>query len=584
MSLRYRINLVITALVAIFAIGTMAVIVEDAQRSVREEMEAGTRITTQLLETVIASARRSTDSVLRNEAILAFLRQVGRVRAHEIRLYDAQESLVYTSPPSVYKTGRNAPEWFARLVRPNMADLRLNLPGGTIVIRPDPSRSVLDAWDDLENFVWLFLVFLVLLNALVFWLMGRALRPVGTILSGLSEMEQGRLNTRLPDFNFPEFSSISHTFNRMAGALEESHAENQTLALIVKQSSDAIIIHDLDGKISFWNPAAERIFGWRAEEVAGRSASLLALPGCERELAENLQLIRQRQSVENQETQRVARDGRIVDVMLSAAPLFDPVSGGVIGEACSMRDVTERKRARETEIELEQNRHLTQAIQSRLEQERRNLARELHDELGQCVTAIKTIGVAIANRSETSAPETHQNAQTIVSVAGHIYDVVHGIIRQLRPSALDHLGLADALREMVGAWRARHPDVSCELELNGELSNLGERVGITAYRLVQECLTNVARHSRASRVRIRVTREFVEGVGEALSLRVADNGLGLPPQTEGKSARFGVLGMRERVQSLNGVFEMRSAEGVEVCAQIPLVEQVHATETIAKKG
>ena len=113
--------------------------------------------------------------------------------------------------------------------------------------------------------------------------------------------------------------------------------------------------------------------------------------------------MRNRGVVENVDTQRLARDGRVVDVALSAAPLVDPVNGEVIGEICSMRDITEHRRAQQTERELEQNRRLTQLIQTRLEEERRTIARELHDELGQCVTAIKTIGAAIANRAGVSS-------------------------------------------------------------------------------------------------------------------------------------------------------------------------------------
>src|SRR5262249_18609457 len=169
------------------------------------------------------------------------------------------------------------------------------------------------------------------------------------------------------------------------------------------------------------------------------------------------------------------------------------------GEICSMRDITEHKRAQEAEAELEQNRRFTQLIQTRLEEERRVIARELHDEMGQSVTAIRTIGAAIANRTERSDPQIHANARTILQVAGHLYDVVHGIIRQLRPSALDHLGLQDALEGWVETWRTRYPDVAVELTLDGELSDLGETVNITVYRIVQECLTNVVRHAGANR-------------------------------------------------------------------------------------
>jgi PAS domain S-box-containing protein len=457
------------------------------------------------------------------------------------------------------------------MVDPDMGSFTLNLYGGSVVITPDPSRSILDAWDDLKNFFWLVLAFFVLVNTLVFWLLGRSLRPIGKILDGLSEMEQGRFSTRLPGFRLPEFDSISHTFNRMAETLEASLAENRRLALVARQSSDAIIIHDLEGRISFWNPAAERMFGYSGDEIVGKSATLLATPQRQAEVQDNLEAIKQRNFVEIVETQRLKRDGRIVDVALSAAPLVDPASDQVIGEICCMRDITEHKLAQQAERDLEQNRKLTQLIQSRLEEERRAIARELHDELGQCVTAIKTIGTVISNRTRDTAPDIQNNAQTIVSVASHIYDVVHGIIRQLRPSALDHLGLKETLRETVSTWGGRNPGLSCELTLEGDLEQLGETVNITIYRIVQECLTNVVRHADASRVEIAVDRVRDPDLGDVVRVRVSDDGKGIAQRSESEAARFGLMGMRERAQALGGQFRIDShpGEGVTVTAVIP---------------
>jgi two-component system, NarL family, sensor histidine kinase UhpB len=286
MSLRFRINLAITVVIVLFTLATANVLLNDLKRSIREEIEAGTRITVQIMETVIASPRVATAAGQPNEALLGFLRHVGRVRANEIRFYDGQDRLLYESPPSVYKQGRWAPEWFAQLVRPQIGDFRLNFADGTVVITPDASRSILDAWDDIKHFVLLALSFYLLLNLSIFWLLGRWLRPLRSILGGLSEMEQGRFDARLPNYRLPEFSSISHTFNRMADALQESLAENQRLALVAHQSSDAIIIHDLEGRISFWNAAASRMFGHSAETIVGQSAMLIAPPerqaNCER--------------------------------------------------------------------------------------------------------------------------------------------------------------------------------------------------------------------------------------------------------------------------------------------------------------
>jgi len=489
------------------------------------------------------------------------------VRAHEIRLYADDGTLMYTSPPPVYKAGRAAPAWFSRVVSPDLREEELKVEGGRIRVTPDASRAVLDAWDDMRNLIGLAVGFLLLVNAAVFWLLGRAPRPVAPILRGLSEMERGRLGTRLPAFSLREFDSISHTFNRMAQTLEESHAENMRLALVAKQSTDAIMVHDLEGNISFWNPAAERLFGYKPEQIVGRSATMLTPSGLEAEVAGNLQTIRARRVVDNVETRRLTRDGRVVDVALSAAPMIDPSSGEVIGEICSMRDITDRKRAQETEKQLEQNRQLTRVIQTHLEEERRSIARELHDELGQSVTAIKTIGAAIANRTQSGAPDIHRSAQTIVEVAGRIYDAVHGIIRQLRPSALDNLGLQEAVEDMVNTWRERHPEITCHLAMTGELADLGETVNITAYRLIQECLTNVLRHADASRVEIELRRE-----AGAIRVSVADNGKGLAERHEADRARFGLMGIRERVQALRGEFELESlpGEGLKVSATIPM--------------
>lgn len=580
MSLRFRISLIITVVILLFSLVTARIVVDDTRSSVREEMEAGTKVTLHLLTAVLSTSQFVPRTEDPNTVMLAFLHNLGRVRANEIRFYRDDDRLLYTSPPPAYKAGRAAPQWFNHLVAPDLPEVALRVNGGYIVIKPDASRSILDAWDDMRNLIWVAVGFLVLVNVAVFWLLGRALRPVAPILRGLSQMELGRLDTRLPEFSLPEFNSISHTFNRMASALEESHAENMQLALVVKQSSDAIIIKDLSGNISFWNPAAERLFGYRPDEIVGRSATLLTPLGLETEIADNLQTVLERRMVDNLETRRLTRDGRMVDVALSVAPLIDPVSGDVIGEICGMRDITEHKRAQETELQLEQNRRLTQLIQTRLEEERRSIARELHDELGQCVTAIKTIGAAIANRTKDVTPEIHGSAETIVKVASHIYDVVHGIIRQLRPSALDHLGLKDAIEDVVGTWKKRHPEIACDLKLTGDLNRLGEVVNITAYRLIQECLTNVARHAAATRVEIGLER-----AGDVLLVSVSDDGKGLEPGRLAETARFGLMGMRERVQALSGEFRTESGpgQGFKVIASIPVTAPAAAAPSITEE-
>ena len=569
MSLRFRINLLITVLMLLFMVGMGVIIVDDTRKSIKEEMEGTTRVTAQLLTTMLYSSQFIPGTATQRQMVLDFLKSLGRVRASDIKLYDGLDTLIYESPLSQYKAGRWAPEWFSRLVSPKVDIVTLRIQGGTLVITPDASRSILDAWDDLHYLIWLALAFFIAVNVLVFWFIGRSLLPLNQILDGLSQMQRGNFSVRLPQFPLPELSSISHTFNRMAGVLQDSMAENRRLALIVKQSGDAIMIHDLQGNISFWNPAAERLFGYTAEEIAGRSATLLAPAGRENEIKENMEIVVHRGLVENVETQRLAKDGRLIDVSLSAAPLIDPHNEYVIGEICSMRDITERKRAQQTARELEENRQLTQLIQSHVEEERRSLARELHDELGQYVTAIKTIGASIANRTG-GMPEVQTSAQTIVSVAARIYDAMYGIISRLRPSALDYLGLTETLQDSIAAWQSRHPELKFKLDISGKLDDLGETINITVYRIVQECLTNVIRHAQASKVEIAVKRQpAAAGACEMLRLAVCDDGKGTPEQAV-QDGHFGLLGMRERVQALNGSFSIDSAPDRGFCVNVTL--------------
>ncbi|MGH8727290.1 MAG: PAS domain S-box protein [Burkholderiales bacterium] len=567
MSLRFRLNLLVTALMLLFLVAAGKIIVENVKNSIGEEIEAATKVTVQLLTTAIYSSQFIPGAQTQREVLLDYLKNLGRVRSNEIRLLNSLGDVVYTSPPSTYKAGRYAPEWFTRLIAPEVKSTTLPIRGGVLHIVPDSSRAVLDAWDDLSHLIWVALGFVVAVNALVFWLIGRSLKPVRNIVEGLSQMERGRFDVRLPEAGPPELSTVSHSFNRMAQTIQESVSENRRLALVAQQSSDAIFIYDTQGNIVFSNLAAEKLFGYASSEILGRPVDTL-IPA---EL--KLPCATDRRTLENLEAHGIGREGKAV--LISLSPLVNPDDDKVIGRICSVRDITEKKRAEETARELAQNRELTRLIQHHVEQERRTLARELHDEMGQSATAIKTIGMTIANRAAQKDPAIHSQAKTIVSVAGQLYDMVHRIIRQLRPSALDHLGLPEALEDAVSSWRTHYPEIDFDLELAGDLGNLGEDCNITVYRMVQECVTNVMRHAEASRVKIAVARGV--GKGEGLEVTVSDNGKGVLA-LDSERGRLGLLGVRERIQSLRGSFELHGepGKGVSVSAHIPLPVKVAA--------
>jgi len=496
-----------------------------------------------------------------------FLEHLKHVRGTRISLYDLQGNLIYQSPASTYRADVEPPQWFIDILDPHEPSVTRVINFGTLVVDPAPIGAIREAWVNMLDLFWIGMAFFVLLNAMVYWMLGRWLRSVEPMLQAMNKMEQGDLGIRLPTFELPEFDQIAHNFNRMVESLQARTEENRRLALIVKQTADAIMIHDLDGNISFWNPAAQRIFGYAPEDIIGKSISLLTPDSEKANLESDLKEVNAGRKVENHDAKRLARDGRIIDVSISSAPLIDPVTGKVIGDICSMRDITERKQAEEAERQLEENRQLTHLIQKHIEDERRSLARELHDELGQYVTAIKTFAVSIANKTREAMPEIASNAQTIVSAANHIYDGMHNIIRQLRPGSLDNLGLSETLHDLIATYQKHHPELDIHLRIDGDVNGFGEVVNINLYRVVQEAVNNALKHSHANKIEIGLEADDAEG----LVLKIKDNGQGMDFCDVDQSRHFGLLGMRERAQALGGSFSLESeiGQGTAICINIP---------------
>jgi len=222
---------------------------------------------------------------------------------------------------------------------------------------------------------------------------------------------------------------------------------------------------------------------------------------------------------------------------------------------------------RELDRALTDNRRLAAEYLRVQEAERRYLAAELHDELGQYLTAVKLAAVALRSGVEERGDPRAAAVESIIRNADHVNAVTVGLIRQLRPVALDTLGLQAALEHGVADWRARLPSLAIELDLQGDLSELGETVNLTVYRLVQEALTNVMKHASARNVRVTVGRT---GPDAPVIVSVDDDGVGASePMRDGG---FGLMGMRERAAALGGTLELvtRPGGGFRVRAELPV--------------
>jgi two-component system sensor histidine kinase UhpB len=442
-------NLVVAALSAAFVIVLIAAEVQSTRASVREEIEAANRVASQLLGRLAAVYSR----VGGPDLVLQFLQQLGRVRANEVTLETSTGEVLYRSPPATYKAGREAPAWFTHMLAPQSPRYAFALPGGVLlVVQAQPSRAVLDSWDDITRLAVIAAGMFVMVNVLAFWSVKRALDPFPVIAAGLARIQLGDLDFRLPPLPGNEARTIGAAFNRMAQAVQDK--------------------------------------------------------------------------------------------------------------------VLAERKAHEAEARLEERREMASLADQRVEEERRLIAHELHDEFGQSVTAIRSLALAIATQVGDRDPATGDVARLISEEAARLYDAMHGLIPRLTPLSLDSLGLAASLENLVRDWQRRHPSIS--LTLHHELpADLGSKVTLAIYRVVQEGLVNALRHAQASRVDI-----VVRSDAEAIIATVTDDGVGLSGEWT-RPGHVGLRGLTERVEQLGGKFDIGDHEGcgVRLTARIPLGAQ-----------
>lgn len=219
---------------------------------------------------------------------------------------------------------------------------------------------------------------------------------------------------------------------------------------------------------------------------------------------------------------------------------------------------------------LNENRQLMKGLFRIQEKERRILARELHDELGQWLTAIRAESEVIFNYAEQDSA-INTSAQTIKGCTEKMHQVIRNMLHRLRPPLLDTLGLPDALSELKKQWCSRHSKIALELKLEDKLAALDEQYNITIFRLIQEGLNNIYKHSEATWTQISLSRETTENsADDFLLLKIEDNGKGY--DTNQQFTGLGLVGMRERVIALDGRMTVRSApnEGTEINIRLPI--------------
>ena len=388
-------------------------------------------------------------------------------------------------------------------------------------------------------------------------------RRLGRLANAAQQVGSGDYTATVPAEVDDEVGMTATAFNRMVSEVSQRtrHLE-ETLArerVIEETSIDGMITYDHATRINSANPAMQQLFGYTQEFLLGKKTALLLAPLTDREHAPQDPAFWTRTTSGQMEVTGRHADGRcfplelyIGRVTLNGEPLF----------AATLHDITERKQAeRECRNLLEGNRFLIHKSLVVQEEERRYLAQELHDELGQCMTAIQADAENIVELSRDSSPKVGTSARAIVNVSTRMYDVVHSMMQRLRPSVLDNFGLVAAIEEELDGWKTRYPKVNCRFEKHGDLHDLGEQINISLYRIVQESLTNIAKHAAADRVALSLSH--TDGM---IRLNIEDNGRGMDVNILTRG--LGLIGMRERAEALQGSFLITSTVGHGVTLEV----------------
>ena len=373
------------------------------------------------------------------------------------------------------------------------------------------------------------------------------------------------------------------------------------LAAIVDSSDDAIVSKTLDGVITSWNAGAERLFGYTAKEAIGQHISLIIPANRRTEEAIILQRLSRGERIDHFDTVRVRKDGTALDISLTISPVTDS-TGKIIGASKIARDITQRKRierelyeseerfralagALDTQVQFrtqelqrrnveilqqsDQLRHLSGRLLQIQDQERRHIARELHDSAGQTLAALGMNLAQLAEHLKNNPAQVAEDLKDAQALVQHLTQEIRTTSYLLHPPMLDESGLSYALRWYVQGL-AERSELKIDLKIPENFGRLSSELELVIFRLVQECLTNIHRHSGSKTALIRVGRE-----ADKIYLEVQDHGKGMSQkqlaEVQSQGVGVGIRGMRERLRQFHGVLTIESdALGTKIVATLPV--------------
>jgi signal transduction histidine kinase len=272
--------------------------------------------------------------------------------------------------------------------------------------------------------------------------------------------------------------------------------------------------------------------------------------------------------ISQKEINAVSENGRIISIELSVAQLKDEF-GKLTGMIAITRDISLRKKYEyDLQDSKEQLRSLAIHLQSAREEERKNIAFEIHDELGYALTALKLDLAWMVKKLDLKEATLLNKSKTMSEMIDTTINKVRSISTQLRPSILDHFGLLAAIEWQANEFQKRTA-IRCKLDIEQMDLQLKDPYITAIFRIFQETLTNITRHAKASRVDVIFKKDE-----ENIELKISDNGVGMPKEQLSNPKSLGLIGIRERAKSLGGRVEFFSenGSGTTVVLTVPVKE------------
>jgi PAS domain S-box-containing protein len=370
-------------------------------------------------------------------------------------------------------------------------------------------------------------------------------------------------------------AALATTHEAFQTALAERQRAEQALRQLssaVEQAADSIMIASRDGVVEYVNPAFTRLTGYTAEEAVGRTSRILKSGMHDDEFYRGLWRTIVAGDVFRAVFVNRKKCGELYYEEKTIAPLRNE-RGEITHFVSAGRDITESKLAEEQlRSSREQLRALAAHLESVREDERCRIAREIHDELGHALTGLKFEACRLAAIPPDHRAEVAETANGMVGLIDATIDSVRRIAKKLRPGVLDDFGLLAAIEWQAEEFQA-HTGIRCRFSAHPAEMELDRDLSTAVFRILQETLSNVARHANATQVEVTLTL-----VADTLRLTVADNGRGITPAELVDGRSLGLLGMRERAHLLGGRLTVtgRPGDGTTVVLDTPVPQRATA--------